>query len=211
MAAHLSLCAILITHPLAIKRSPESCLTCDFYSRVSRSAQISINMTSTSIHEVHKCSKCSKTASLTCKACKAMPNATDGQISSTWYCGSECQKADWIEHKPQCKASQARQALYRAAVTAKEIFYIYQKKTFMWAPKKFEKIGTTWLILPNVHTSTSQLVPFPYQNFPDVHDQEALLTYQSCNTAVSEMHNVVKTFLVGKSSCLSRPRRQEGF
>ena len=140
-----------------------------------------------------------------------MPNAIDGQISSMWYCGPECQKADWIVHKPQCKASQARQALYRAAVTAKKIFYIYQKKTFMWAPGKIEKIGTSWFILPNVHTSTSQLVPFPYENFPDVHDQEALLTYQCCTTAVSQMHNVVKTFLVGTSSYLSRPRKQEGF
>ena len=155
-------------------------------------------MTSTSEHEVHKCSKCSKTASLTCKACKATPNAIDGHVSSTWYCKPECQKADWIKHKPQCKASQARQALYRAAVLAKKIFYTYQTKTFMWAPGKFEKIGTTWLILPKVHTSTSQLVPFPYESFPDAHDQEALLTYQSCNAAVSLMHNVIKTFLVGE-------------
>ena len=160
-------------------------------------------MTSAPVNEVHKCSSCSKTASLTCKACRAMPNAIDGQISSTWYCGPECQKADWIEHKPQCKALQARQALYRAAVTAKKIFYTYQKKTFMWSPEKFEKIGTSWFILPKVHTSTSQLVPFPYENFPDAHDQEALLTYQNCNTAVSQMHNVIKTFLVGKSSCSS--------
>ena len=160
-------------------------------------------MTAAPVNKVHKCSSCTKTASLTCKACRAMPNATDGQISSTWYCGPECQKADWIEHKPQCKASQARQALYRAVVTAKKIFYTYQKKTCMWAPEKLEKIGTSWFILPKMHTSTSILVPFPYENFPDVHDQEALLTYQSCNTAVSQMHNVLKTFLVGKSSCSS--------
>ena len=166
-------------------------------------------MTSTSVHEVHKCSKCSKTASLTCKACRAMPNAINGQISSTWYCGPECQKADWIEHKPQCKASQARQALYRAAVTAQKIFYIYQKTTFMWHPEKLEKVGTSWFILPKIYTSTStsQLCPFPYENFPDVHDQEALLTYQSCNVAVSKMHNVIKIFLVGKSSGSPQPRK----
>ena len=127
-----------------------------------------------------------------------MPNAINGQISSTWYCGPECQKADWVEHKPQCKASQARQALYRAAVTAKKIFYVYLKETFMWAPGKFEKIGTTWLILPDVYTGTSQLVPFPYEKFPDMHDQEALLTHHNCTAAVAQMHNVVKTFLAGE-------------
>ena len=160
---------------------------------------------------VHACSKCSKTASLTCKGCKAMTNATDGQILSTWYCGPECQKADWIEHRPKCKASQARQALYRAAVTAKKIFHVYEKETCVWAPGKLEKKGTMWFMLPRVFTSTSQIVPFPYELFPDVHDQEALLTYASCNTAVSQMHSVVKTFLVGQSSCSSRPRKRKGF
>lgn len=153
-----------------------------------------------SSNSVHACSKCSKTASLSCKGCKAMPNAIEGQISSTWYCGPECQKADWIEHKPQCKASQARQALYRAAVTAKKIFYAYQKQTFMSAPERIEKIGTIWLIHPKVCTVKSLMLPFPHDTFPDAHDQDALLTHQSCNTAVSEMHNVVKTLFAGESS-----------
>ena len=157
-------------------------------------------MSSASVHEVHKCSKCSKTASLTCKGCRAMPNAIDGQISSTWYCGPECQKADWIEHKPRCKVSQARQALYRAAVTVRQIFYVYQKRTFTSGPGRIEKIGTMWLIHPKIYTGTSLIVPFPHELFPDAHDQEALLTSQSCNTAVSGMHNVVKSLFAGKSS-----------
>lgn len=66
-----------------------------------------------------------------CKACKAMPNATDGQVSSAGYCGAECQKAHWTEHKARCKAAQARQALYRAGGMAQQIFYLYTKTIYM--------------------------------------------------------------------------------
>ena len=156
-------------------------------------------MTSNPVHDARECSKCKKPSSLTCKACKDAPNATDGQLSSTWYCGPECQKAHWTDHKAQCKAAQARQALYRAATMAKKIFYAFMKITFMWNPGRIEKIGKTWLIHPKIYTGTSQIVPFPYDIVPDVHDQEALLTYQSCNAAVSNMHNVVKTLLEGMS------------
>ena len=155
-------------------------------------------MTSASEHDAHQCSNCQKSATHTCKGCKATPNATDDQLSSTWYCGAVCQKANWTEHKAACKAAQARQALYRAGDIAQQIFYQYSKITYMWHPGRIEKIGTTWLIHPRVYTGTSQLMPFPYEIFPDVYDQAALLTYQSCSNAVSMMHNVVKALLRGK-------------
>ena len=148
---------------------------------------------------MHQCSNCSKTATNTCKGCKAMPNATDGQVSSTWYCRAECQKAHWTEHRAQCKAAQVRRALYRAGALAQQIFYLYCKITYMWNPGRIEKIGTTWLIHTRVYTGKSLLIPFPHAIVPDVHDQEALLTYQSCTSAVSAMHNVVKALFRGKS------------
>ena len=157
-------------------------------------------MSSASDCKVQQCSHCSKTATHTCKACKAMPNATDGKISSAWYCGADCQKAHWAVHKILCKDAQMRQALYRAGSLARQIFYLYAKTSFMWNPGRIEKIGTTWLIHPALYTGTSQLVPFPYALFPDLLEQEALLTHQSCNNAVSEMHNVVEVLLRGKSS-----------
>lgn len=127
-----------------------------------------------------------------------MPNAIDGQVSSTWYCGLECQKVHWSEHKTQCKAAQARQKLYRAGDLAQKIFYHFSKTAYMWCPERIEKIGTTWLLHPKVSNIKSQLVPFPYATFPDVRDQEALLTYQGCSSAVFNMHNVVKALLEGK-------------
>lgn len=149
-------------------------------------------------HDMHTCSICSKPATHTCKACKATPNTTDGQLTSTWYCGAECQKAHWTKHKVQCKAAQARQKLYRAGDLAQKIFYHFSKTTYMWCPWRIEKIGTTWLLHPIVYDSKSQLVPFPYATVPNVQDQEALLSYQRCSSAVYNMQDLVKALLEGK-------------
>ena len=157
-------------------------------------------MASASGHEEHKCSNCPKSASHICKACRNMPNDTDGKITSTWYCGAKCQSGHWDEHKARCKAARARQALYRAGSVAKQMFYLYLEHCLMWSPGHILKIGTTWYIYPRVYTGTSQLMPFPYDTIQDSHEQEAVRTLQSCNTALSEMHDIFKVLLKGKST-----------
>ena len=157
-------------------------------------------MASGSGRDPQQCSNCQNSASHVCNACKAMPNPVDGEPASTWYCGPECQKIHWTQHKVQCRATRSRQALYRAGAIAQHIFYLYMKHSFLWNPGRIDKIGTTWLIHDNAYTGgTSQVMPFPYEIVPDVHDQEALLTFQNCSTAVSGMHNVVADLLRGES------------
>ena len=155
-------------------------------------------MSSAPDRTTHQCCKCSNPASHACKACKLTPDATDGKNSSAWYCSADCQKAHWAVHKILCKDAQTRQALYRAGSLARQIFYLYAKTSLMWNPGRIEKIGTTWLIHDAVYTGTGLVFPFPYALFPDVLEQEALLTHQNCNTAVSDMHNVVKALLRGR-------------
>ena len=156
-------------------------------------------MSSAPDRTTHQCSKCSKPARQTCKACRATPDATNGKPSSAWYCGADCQKAHWAVHKTLCKDAQTRQAIYRAGSLARQIFYLFAKTSFMWTPGRFEKIGTTWLVHTVDYTGTSLLIPFPYALFPDGREQEALLTHQNCNGAVSDMHNVIKGLLKGRS------------
>ena len=148
-------------------------------------------------NENHKYPKCQKSASYACKACNLTPNDTDAQLTSTWYCGTECQKAHWDEHKAPCKAARARQGLYRAGALAQQIFYRFQKASFMWAPGRIEKNGKIWLIHSRKYAGTSQITSFPYNLFPDVRDLHALLTHQTCNTAMSEMHDIFKVLLRG--------------
>lgn len=204
LASHSSLSDTLVTDSSALCKISRLVPDSQISSLTTQNLQQkSIKMTSASEHDAHQCSNCPENATHTCKGCKGMPNATDGQTSSTWYCGAECQKAHWSEHKTQCKAAQARQALYRAGAVLQQMFYLYTKITYMWNPGRIERTGTTWLIHTRVHKGTSQLVPFPYEIVPDVQDQEALLTFQSCNSAVSQMHNAVRIFLRGKSLLVS--------
>jgi|SRR5579862_4390739 len=41
---------------------------------------------------IRKCKICSKYGKMTCSRCK-----------SVYYCGKECQRSDWLNHKPNCK------------------------------------------------------------------------------------------------------------
>ena len=156
-------------------------------------------MSSAPDRTTHQCPNCSKPARHNCKACKSTPDASDGKISSTWYCSADCQKAHWAVHKTLCKDAQTRQAIYRAGSLARQISYLFAKTSFTSNPGRIEKVGTTWLVYPASSSGNSRLIPFPYALFPDGREQEALLTLLDCNFAVSDMHNVVQMLLRGKS------------
>ena len=57
----------------------------------------------------HVCFRCGK-ASAKCRSC--------GQCHRAWYCGRECQRADWRRHKTACRAAVAAEA--RRATRARE-------------------------------------------------------------------------------------------
>ena len=155
-------------------------------------------MSSTPNKEPSKCANCAKSATLTCKSCKDTPNAKDGKRSDTWYCGIECQKEHWPLHKTGCKAARARLALYRAGFAIQHICYIFLTHSFMWSPGRIEKTGTSWIIYPRTYTGKSRLIPFPQDLFPTGGDQEALLTYASCDAILSCLDEIIKTISRGK-------------
>ena len=44
------------------------------------------------------------TLSMSCKICNAKPATPCGGCSAVSYCGKECQKTHWKDHKAKCKA-----------------------------------------------------------------------------------------------------------
>lgn len=49
-----------------------------------------------------ECAHCKKPATLACAGCKYYPQLS-GDAQTVRYCGSDCQKSDWKNHKPECR------------------------------------------------------------------------------------------------------------
>ena len=91
-----------------------------------------------------------------------------------------CQKADWNNHKGTCKASQARNFLFRAGEIAHHTFYVYREKVFDEFVLSVERNKD--------HIKTKD----------DQADKQALLSCWACADALAYMHGLVKSLLRGE-------------
>lgn len=158
--------------------------------------------------ETNKCSVCSKDANLVCEDCKGTPDGRGG-LTAVYYCNVTCQKQDWNAHKSACEACKDRQAVHRAGHIAQRLNYTFRRNTWLWAIKRAERIrlGTTgiaWQLFDGEHPENDMgyFLPFPNDMFPDLKDQEAILSHGGCRDAIADMGTLVKDLLEGRS-CLS--------
>lgn len=145
------------------------------------------------------CVHCKQKAILACSSCIAAPVALSGLSETTWYCGVNCQKADWNKHKDICKSNQARRSLYRAGDIVQHIFYMYREKVFdklvLSVERSEEHINTA---IRYASDQDDFFVPFPDQVCFDDLDKQALLACWACADAVAYMHGLVKSLLRGQ-------------
>ena len=151
-------------------------------------------------HDDRRCANCGKITTLSCPACAGAPSATERKSCFTWYCGTNCQEAHWAVHETDCKAARDRQVLGFAGIAMQQIVYVFLRQSFMWNPGRIEKIGMDWLVHHRTYTGESRLVPFPYDLFPDTHEQQALLTYSTCMVACSCMLETIRSLFRGRIS-----------
>lgn len=167
--------------------------------------------------EHHECSVCHEHASLLCKACKGTPDGAGG-ITGVYYCSAACQKHDWPSHKIQCKAAKDRRILYRAGEIAQRLFIVFCRASwcsvidkwdiiqarYMWVDIGRCYTGPVWRLYHG-HRITNKkeaLLGFPVDKFPLVHDQESVLTRESCREAMYTMEKLIGTLLKGKPRSL---------
>lgn len=132
------------------------------------------------------------------QACRDTPNGAGG-LTAVYYCGATCQAVAWPAHKADCKVAKDRRTLYRAGDIAQDLFFIFQRNTWMWPIQRVEKKGTDWLIIDGDRVAKSIVVPFPASVFPDTRDQRAISSCNSCESAVAHTHQLIRDLLKGSA------------
>lgn len=150
--------------------------------------------------EQHCCAHCGREARLNCKACQGAPDSTDlNEKITVWYCGKDCQKNHWANHKPFCKQARARADICRIARLLQDLFYTFKRVANMWALGRIDKNEGLWILRPpSQYPWTSALIPFPPPCITTLEEENAILSYNSCRTALSYIHNVTALLLKGE-------------
>ena len=142
------------------------------------------------------CARCGKQAQKMCSACQGAPEGEGGHVDIR-YCGANCQKDDWENHKKMCRAFQYRKILYRAAETAQALFYDYRETVFDRKIARVERIGNEMLLYEGRYHEDC-FIPFPTSLFPNEDDKKAVLTHMACTDAYGYMDVVLNAMLKGK-------------
>lgn len=155
------------------------------------------------LSQSRKCCVCSERAEQVCNNCKGTPDRK-GVPTAVYYCSATCQQEGWDSHKPSCKASKDRRALYRAGKVAQSLHYTFRRNTWSWAIRIVERergeaLGEIWKIFDGKHPGTGFFFPFPKDLFQDVKDQETILSHGGCREATAFMEVLVRDFLDGTS------------
>jgi hypothetical protein len=83
------------------------------------------------------CTRCQSPITRRCTGCLGAPVYDDCVPKPTSYCSQVCQKADWDQHKLECRKLQARKALDRAALLLQAIIYRIRLHT---SPIQFKSV-----------------------------------------------------------------------
>ncbi|KAE9362605.1 hypothetical protein N431DRAFT_358321 [Stipitochalara longipes BDJ] len=146
----------------------------------------------------HTCVVCESPATQRCTACKDSPGS-NSMIEGVYYCTSECQKADWKNHKPTCFRLRARKSIYSAGFILQELFYVYKEKIFNKLIAKIEtRDGKLYIHqgqYPKSLTGYDCVQPFPKDLFQNNYDKRAILVHWACSDAVDWMQEVVEYVL----------------
>ncbi|KAL8995465.1 MAG: hypothetical protein Q9169_004806 [Polycauliona sp. 2 TL-2023] len=142
---------------------------------------------------------------MVCSACKGAPkgvHSDPNDLTAIYYCSAICQRGSWSSHKSECKSSQQRRAVYRAATVIQKLSFIYRRQTWSWPISKVERrnvdgIGDVWQIYDAEPpgSEAGYFLPFPEDLFPRVQDQEAILSESNCRNALADMDILINDLL----------------
>lgn len=144
------------------------------------------------------CARCQRPATTRCTGCLEAPAYDECFSKPTFYCSPVCQKADWGQHKSNCKKLQARKSLGRAALLLQAIIYRIRLQASPLDFKSLRLEGSN-IFLDGFQLAGSKQVlkPFPAALDGDRSVAEAVLVYTGCTEALRYLHNFAKELLAG--------------
>ncbi|KAK5163940.1 uncharacterized protein LTR77_010335 [Saxophila tyrrhenica] len=140
-----------------------------------------------------KCWTCGKETTKRCSKCAEGMNQED-VTTPTYYCGKDCQTADFKAHKAKCRQATARKQLYRGGDFLQDLFYFFREEAF---DIDIVDVKSQHGKLHTYEPAWNNEVTFPYFKFPghlvtNQEDKFALLTMLCCNEPAAYMHKIVK-------------------
>lgn len=144
------------------------------------------------------CASCERSATNRCTGCREAPAYGECFSKPTFYCSSVCQKADWGQHKSNCKKLQARKSLGRAALLLQAIIYRIRLQASPLNFKSLRLEGST-IFLDGFKLAEPEQVlkPFPVALDGDRSVAEAVLVYTGCTEALMYLQSFAKELLAG--------------
>jgi len=143
------------------------------------------------------CVLCGQPATRACVACK-----TDLDLTTTYYCTTDCQRSHWKEHKAGCATGANRAALHRAARMARDIFLDFNNQT--WGDKvlNVQERGNVLRIAIKELSVENIYVPFPKHLGLSASDEAAVLSHCACTGSLAYMWDVIGVLLSGRAEIL---------
>ncbi|KAK5709614.1 hypothetical protein LTR17_019643 [Elasticomyces elasticus] len=152
----------------------------------------------------HNCKVCNQDTSKRCTGCRGGLDA-NLKLAPAYYCGIECQKTDWNDHKELCKLANDRKVLKRVAFCVLNTFCAIRVVAFDLKIEKVEVKAGKLHVYEGQYENEDILVDFPEKIPSDWSplsgdDLRALWMWCACSDALFAMNKMVESALQGVCS-----------
>jgi len=148
-----------------------------------------------------KCANCGADATMRCAGCIDAPEYQPGDSIGSVYCGRDCQKGHWSNHKAHCRALGQRKKLLRTANILKAALLTYREVVYDIDLTKIEFQDGVLCLYQNKRPITAQSKRglFPGHLTTNIEHREAALANNQCTTAMALLGRLTRKLLEGET------------
>jgi predicted Rdx family selenoprotein len=160
-----------------------------------------------------ECTNCGMEATMRCAGCMGAPDYHLGESLKVVYCGRDCQRKHWPDHKTHCRVMKQRRKLLRAANVLQAALLTYREVLHDIDLTKIEAKDGFLYIYQNQRSITARVKQglFPNHLTTNVQHKEAALTINQCTTAMALLGRLTRKLLSGKYSRIGTSGRVNFF